>query len=219
MRNYLLLPLLLFLIIGCKKEPKVVIKDDNRTTITVIERNETVPSPPPPPPPKVEEELIPEENMFTWNVNDEMITEREASKIVVIKSQRVLVLLDEEGNLLSRHRISLGKNNIGTKLQQGDYKTPEGTYSIIDKRNDKVYYKELLISYPNQEDKERSKSLGFSTGGGITIHAQPNWNWDGHGNDFTLSNDWTEGCMAVTNEGMDTLWKMVSLGTPVEIRE
>jgi len=214
MRYYLqLLPITLLLFVGCKKEPKVVIKENNQTI--THERNETITIPLPP---KVEKEPEPE-SIFTWKMNDETIVEKEISKIVVVKSQRVLVLLDEDDNLVSRHRISLGKNSVGTKLKQGDYKTPEGTYSVIDKRRDKVYYKEILISYPNEEDRERSKGLGFSTGGGITIHAQPNWNWDGHGNDYTLSNDWTEGCMAVTNEGMDVLWKMISLGTPIEIRE
>jgi len=214
--------LVLLLFTGCGKKPKKpVVVEQNQTIVEEV--NET----------KVEiiEEIIEEEEIvvivpaepilgiFDWRANDELLTQGIASKIVVIKSKRVMVLFDENENVLSRHRISLGKNNIGTKLKQGDYKTPEGTYRVIDKRKDKVYYKEILISYPSQEDRSRSKGLGFSPGGGITIHAQPNWNWDGHGNDYTLGNDWTEGCMAVTNKGMDTIWKMIKLGTSIEIRE
>jgi len=211
MKNYILLCTVgVFIIVGCGKKPKAIIKPpikENNQTTTVIK----------PPPVPIKEE--PKLGTYDWRANDELITKGSVTKIVVVKSKRVMVLFDENDNILSRHRISLGKNNIGTKLKQGDYKTPEGTYKIIDKRSDKVYYKELLLDYPHKEDRERSKGLGFSSGGGITIHAQPNWNWDGHGNDYTLSNDWTEGCMAVTNEGMDTIWDMVALGTEIEIRE
>ena len=205
MKNYILLCTVgVFILVGCGKKPKAIkppIKENNQTVIK--------------PPVKKEPKL----GTYDWRANDESISQGIATKIVVVKSKRVMVLFDENNKILSRHRISLGKNNVGTKLKQGDYKTPEGTYSIIDKRSDKVYYKEILLDYPNQEDKKRSKGLGFSTGGGITIHAQPNWNWDGHGNDYTLSNDWTEGCMAVTNEGMNTIWDMIALGTLIEIRE
>jgi murein L,D-transpeptidase YafK len=208
MKNYILLCTIgVFIFTGCGKKPKPIkpapIKENNQTTIIK------------PPPVKKEPKL----GMYDWRANDELIRQGVATKIVVVKSKRVMVLFDKNNKILSRHRISLGKNNIGTKLKQGDYKTPEGTYSIIDKRSDKVYYREMLLDYPNQEDKERSKSLGFSTGGGITIHAQPNWNWDGHGNDYTLSNDWTEGCIAVTNEGMNAIWEMIALGSVIEIRE
>ena len=30
--------------------------------------------------------------------------------------------------------------------------------------------------------------------------------------------DWTNGCIAVTNEEMDEIWKLVGLGTPIEIK-
>jgi murein L,D-transpeptidase YafK len=213
MKKYIVpIALGLLVIAGCDKKPKPIkapVKENNQTVKKepVVIKEPVV----------VKEE--PKLGTYDWRSNDELIKQSPASKIVVVKSKRVMVLFDEQGNVLSRHRISLGKNNVGTKLKQGDYKTPEGTYKVIDKRPDKVYYKEILISYPNQEDRERSKSLGFSTGGGITIHAQPNWNWDGHGNDYTLEHDWTEGCMAVTNQGMDTIWDMIALGTPIEIRE
>ena len=184
--------------------------------------------PKPPPPIKVEENktiiieeepIIEEVSIYDWNYNDELIEQKKASKIVVIKSKRVMVLLDKEDNLLSRHRISLGEHPQGRKLKKGDKKTPEGIYTIIDKRKDKKYYKEMLISYPNDTDKSRAKKLGLNPGNGITIHAQVPMFWDGKGDDYTLSHDWTNGCMAMTNKGMDTIWNMVALGTTIEIKE
>ena len=186
-------------------------------------------SEPKPPPPKIveenttiiieEEPILIEASIYDWYQNDELLEKKKAFKIVVIKSKRVMVLLDEDDNLLSRHRISLGEHPEGRKIKRGDKKTPEGIYKIIDKRKDKKYYKEILISYPNSLDKSRAKKLGVNPGNGITIHAQVPMFWDGKGDDYTLSHDWTNGCMAMTNKGMNTIWNMVALGTTIEIKE
>jgi len=165
------------------------------------------------------EEVVPELTVFDWQQNDELIKRGNATKMVVVKAKRVLVLFNKEGDALSRHRVSLGENPVGTKLKQGDKKTPEGIYGIRDIRGDKKYYKEILIDYPRQKDRERSKALGFNPGGGITFHAQVPWNWDGRGNDHTLANDWTNGCIAMTNHGMKTVLSMIDDKTVVEIRE
>ncbi|CAA6801372.1 MAG: ErfK/YbiS/YcfS/YnhG family protein [uncultured Sulfurovum sp.] len=208
MKKYLLLiGLGILLFTGCgkkveppKKEPIVVV---------VVEVNETV----------EEEEVVPELTVYDWQQNDELIKSEKAHKMVVVKDKRVLVLFNEEGDTLSRHRVSLGENPVGTKLKQGDKKTPEGVYGIRDIRGDKKYYKEILIDYPNRHDVKRSKNLGFNPGGGITFHAQVNWNWNGSGDDYTLSNDWTNGCIALTNHGMNTVLSMIDKNTIVEIRE
>jgi len=163
-------------------------------------------------------QVQPKNGLFDYTYNDEVISHAKAAKIIISKSKHVMVVLDKQGNLTSKHRISLGKNNTGTKLQRGDYKTPEGTYKIVDKRTDKKYYKELLLSYPNEADKARSRKLGFNPGDGITIHAQVPWNWGGKGDDYTLEHDWTQGCVGITNKGMDTIWESVALGTKIEIR-
>ena len=205
MKNYLWFMFIWIFLTGCvqKKIKPAVVMEHN----TTVENNVSV-----------REEVVPEVGVFDWQQNDELIKSGKAVKMVVVKSKRVLVLFNEEGDVLSRHRISLG-SPIGTKLKQGDKKTPEGTYSIRDIRDDKKYYKEILISYPNAEDIKRSRDLGFNPGGGITFHAQVPWNWKGSGDDHTLSNDWTEGCMAMTNHGMDTVLGMIDKDTIVEIRE
>ncbi len=204
MKNYLIGLVIFAVFTGCNQNiepivPKPIKKDNNISLGEVI--------------PEVEV------SVFDWQQNDELIKTGVATKMIVVKSKRVLVLFNDEGDVLSRHRISLGDNPVGPKLKQGDKKTPEGTYSIRDIRGDKKYYKEILISYPNREDKKRSKALGFNPGNGITFHAQVPWNWNGSGDDHTLSNDWTSGCMAMTNHGMDTVLGMVDKNTVVEIRE
>jgi len=200
---YISISLLLFSGCGKKINPTVGTVEHNKT----IESNQTL------------ETTLLNNEIFEWKQNDELFKEDKASKLVVVKSKRVLVLFNKEGDVLSRHRISLGDNPVGRKLEQGDFKTPEGIYSIVDMRSDPKYYKEILISYPNEEDRKRSKELGFNPGGGITFHAQVPWNWDGNGDDHTLSHDWTNGCMAMTNHGMDTVWNMIDMNTIIEIRE
>ena len=85
------------------------------------------------------------------------------------------------------------------------------------KKCDNRLYKSLMISYPNAADKARAAKRGVSTGGYITIHGQPKWNADGHGDAYTLSHDWTEGCMAVPNKAMDKLWHAVRNGVKIDI--
>ncbi|MBN2768336.1 MAG: L,D-transpeptidase [Campylobacterales bacterium] len=146
------------------------------------------------------------------------IKQARADKIVVHKSEKKLYLY-KDGKVIGESLISMGKNwDKGTKVKQGDYRTPEGTYTIVRKKCDPRLYRNLLISFPNAQDIARAKALGHSTPGGlITIHGQPKWNADGRGDKYTLANDWTEGCIALPNSTMQLLWESVALGVPIEI--
>lgn len=138
-------------------------------------------------------------------------------KIVVYKKKRMLYAYKND-KLVEEFRISLGKNgDKGNKVKAGDYRTPEGSYSIVRKKCDSRLYKSLMISYPSEADKARARARGVSPGGYITIHGQPKWNADGRGDNYTLSRDWTEGCMAVPNLAMDKLWRAVEKGVKIEI--
>lgn len=138
-------------------------------------------------------------------------------KIVVYKSKRELYAYSN-GELLYRFDISLGKNaDKGNKIKAGDYRTPEGSYTIVRKKCDPRLYRSLMISYPNEADKARASKLGVNAGGYITIHGQPKWNADGHGDAYTLAHDWTQGCMAVPNKDMDKLWRAVKNGVKIDI--
>jgi len=138
-------------------------------------------------------------------------------KIVVHKKRRKLMTY-RKGKLVDTFRISLGKNgDKGDKIQAGDYRTPEGAYTIVRKKCDNRLYKSLMISYPNAADRARARKRGVNPGSYITIHGQPKWNADGRGDNFTFAHDWTEGCMAVSNKAMDRLWKSVKNGTKIVI--
>ena len=153
----------------------------------------------------------------TLSKGAEIVSSEQIDKIVVYKKKRRLYTY-KNGQLVNEFRISLGKNgDKGNKEKAGDYRTPEGSYTIVRKKCDNRLYKSLMISYPNAADMARAYAKGFKPGGYITIHGQPKWNADGRGDSYTLANDWTEGCMAVPNKAMDTLWRAVKNGVKIEI--
>ena len=141
---------------------------------------------------------------------------RPAVDLVLIEKEARRLSLISRGELLKSYRIALGGNPVGPKEQQGDNKTPEGTY-VIDARNrDSHYHRSLHISYPNEMDKKRARELGVSPGGNIMIHGIKNgFGWVG---DAHAEVDWTKGCIAVTDEEIEEIDTLVPNGTSVEIR-
>ncbi|HXB72418.1 MAG TPA: L,D-transpeptidase family protein [Candidatus Acidoferrales bacterium] len=127
---------------------------------------------------------------------------------MIHKSRREMLLLAGEA-VVRQYRIALGRNPVGPKLQEGDGKTPEGRYAI-DRRNAKsAYHLSLHISYPDAADRDRARAAGVDPGGDIMIH--------GLKNGERREGDWTQGCIAVSDEEMDEIWKLVADGTRVVI--
>ncbi len=148
-------------------------------------------------------------------LSDNYIREYEnIDKIVVYKSKRKMELY-RDNYLIDTIPISLGKNPIGHKIRRGDNRTPEGHYYINRKKCSKKYYRSLGISYPSSKDIKK----GVNVGGGIMIHGQLAWNADGKANEYTLSKDWTHGCIAITNKDMQKLWYGIQKGTVVYIKK
>ena len=138
-------------------------------------------------------------------------------RIVVVKKERRMYLY-RDGKVMSSFPVSLGRNPKGHKVRKGDNRTPEGTFWIHRKLCSPKYYRSLCISYPRPQDIAAAKRRGVDPGGNITIHAQPVWNADGHGDSYTLARNWTQGCVAVTNSAMKQLWYAVREGVPVTIK-
>jgi len=134
--------------------------------------------------------------------------------ILVDKSQRLLVLYAGTTPVRS-YRIALGRSPVGPKLRAGDCRTPEGYYTIDAHDPNSRFHKSLHISYPNPADRQRADRLGVDPGNGILIHGlEPEWDWLGP---YQAASDWTEGCIAVSNEEMDEIYTLVANGTPIAI--
>jgi len=131
--------------------------------------------------------------------------------VLVVKSERMLYL-KSNGEILRRYPVALGPVPWGHKQQEGDERTPEGRYVLDYKNEESRFYKSIRVSYPNLRDRLRAEELGVSPGGNIMIHGQP----EGAEEGAQLFN-WTDGCIAVSNEHMDEIWQLVTVGTPIEI--
>ena len=135
--------------------------------------------------------------------------------ILVLKKEHKLLLLSGD-RIVKAYSVALGSGGLAPKQRQGDDKTPEGLYWIDSRNPASRFHLALHISYPDQSDKEQARKRGVSPGGDIMIHGLPNgYGWVGATH---RARDWTDGCVAVTNEEMDEIWELVPNGTPIELR-
>jgi len=145
---------------------------------------------------------------------DKLPDDAQIDNIVVYKSKRQM-LVYSNGQLLKTYKVSLGRQPIGAKEFEGDKKTPEGVYFINDKNPNSRYHKTLGVSYPDKNNIEKAKRLGKPAGGDIKIHGPRNkMSFFGK---FHRWFDWTLGCVAVTNEEIDELYRAIKIGTCIEI--
>ena len=138
-----------------------------------------------------------------------------ADRVLIEKKARRLTLFTK-GEVIKTYKIALGGNPVGPKERQGDNKTPEGIYTIDSRNGNSGYHLALHISYPNADDKRRARERGVAPGGDIMIHGIKN-GFAGLGLSHA-EKDWTEGCIAVTNQEMEEIYRFVPNGTIVEIR-
>ena len=137
------------------------------------------------------------------------------SAILVYKEEHRLTLYSG-GRAQRTYRAELGPNWVADKLHAGDDATPEGRYRILQKKSGAAtrYHKALLLDYPNSDDRrayERARRAGqipssIGIGSLIEIHG-----------DGGRGQDWTRGCVALTNSDIDDLFRRVAVGTPVTI--
>jgi murein L,D-transpeptidase YafK len=136
--------------------------------------------------------------------------------------------------VVGRFRIVLGQQPKYGKERQGDGRTPVGRYYVSEKKADTQFHRFLGISYPNVDDAERGyqhRLIGAeqwadiffanlrgeappsstSLGGRVGIH--------GYGDRPYLPIDWTEGCVAVSNDDIELIYDRAPVGTPVIINE
>jgi murein L,D-transpeptidase YafK len=138
----------------------------------------------------------------------------QVDRIVVHKSRRRLYLMDG-GRIVRSYKIALGLEPVGPKQRDGDFRTPEGWYRLARRNPRSDYFLSIQISYPNAGDMERAHTHHWQTGGAIMIHGLPNrlknspW--------YYQHNDWTDGCIAVSDADMVEIWLLTRDGTPIDI--
>ncbi len=149
--------------------------------------------------------------------NMKAVESNRADQVIVKKSQRKLEL-HQNGRVIREYRVALGGSPNGHKFTEGDQRTPIGDYSLNWRNPNSNFYKAIHISYPNERDKLVSRTLGYSSPGGmIMIHGLPNYVQSDSMRRQYVGRDWTHGCIAVQNHEMDEIWRMVGDGTPIRI--
>jgi murein L,D-transpeptidase YafK len=149
------------------------------------------------------------------------------TSIKIYKGKRILELYGND-KLIGRFKIALGRSPEGDKNEEGDTKTPEGSYYICTRNDNSKFTLFLGLSYPNTEDAKRGLKNNLITpdiyeeiktaedlkqcppwntllGGEVGIH--------GGGN----TPDWTLGCIALSDENIRIIWDYAPLKTPVDI--
>lgn len=134
---------------------------------------------------------------------------------IFVSKKTKTMFLYAQGKFIKSYTVSIGYNPQGHKLQQGDNRTPEGLYTINDKNPNSAYFKNLGISYPNEADRKQARKRKVSPGGDIKIH--------GYSDEYGRTNDWktkyayTWGCLGLTNEDMNEVYRIVKLGAKILI--
>jgi len=156
-----------------------------------------------------------------------LLVDTKAKKIEVKKGEQTIETLAS---------IAIGRGGAGFKSHRGDNITPFGNYRIGWVGKKSTFKKFLGLNYPSVEDAEKALRRGVidrltyerivsahernltppqntPLGGQIGIHGLGRADPRVH-----KAFDWTHGCIALTNNQIDHLSKLVDTGTLVKIK-
>jgi murein L,D-transpeptidase YafK len=180
------------------------------------------------------------------NLRDEPLSEIMTRKgIVEITNPKILINknnfrleLYSDKIFLKSYRASFGKNSERFKLSGNDNVTPSGEYRICKIDSTHKFYKFFQLDYPNSKDAYESYRRGYINkdeldailiskknkecsppetrlGAQVGIHGIGEYNLIFKNLPFTFN--WTNGSIALSNEGIDELYSVLKIGTPVII--
>lgn len=155
--------------------------------------------------------------------------------IVIDKAQKRLVLF-RGGKEMAGFPAAFGIDPDSDKYKAFDAATPEGLYSVTHKKARTRFHRFVGISYPNLSDAARGLANGVISpmeyrrisqalqksgrapcdtglGCGLGIHGGGVFRYYGKGKET----DWTEGCVALNNRAMETVFNFCRSGDPVII--
>lgn len=155
--------------------------------------------------------------------------------IFIDKSDRVMVVND--GQYREAFPVALGFSPVGDKEIEGDGRTPEGNFYVCQRSVANRFHRFLGLSYPSPADAQRGQAAGILSPLEIRtilrafrLRGRPPWNtplggnvgihgW-GHRTEIAAvhgTQDWTDGCIGVTNDQVERIYGHAPLGTPVTI--
>ena len=156
-----------------------------------------------------------------------VLVDTPAMTLSVMRGEDVLAVFEN---------ISIGSNGTTLAKHVADERTPLGDYTIREIRSSDRFHRFLALDYPSMEDAERALDDGrinrkeferirlarqrgenppqdTPLGGHLGLHGI------GEGSpEIHARFNWTNGCIALTNEQIDALAEWVKVGTLVRIR-
>jgi len=165
-----------------------------------------------------------------------VLGETEEVWLLVETQPRVLKVMQGDAELEVFPRVAIGRHGADLEKARGDKKTPLGEYRIGWVNENSKFHRFLGLTYPNIDNAKRAfrdGMIGEETvrtimraemdesippqntplGGQIGIHGLGTADREIHD-----AFDWTSGCIALTNEEIDRLYKWIRKGTLVVIR-
>ncbi len=141
--------------------------------------------------------------------------------IVIDKTRYELNVFDTKGWLVT-YPVVFGNTDLRDKLYAGDKKTPEGTFTIVEKKTHPKWDRFMMLDYPTKESYNKfneRKTKGVvpadaKIGGGIGIHGT----WPHEDFQIDRFRNWTDGCISMRNKDVEELYNIVPVGTKVMIR-
>lgn len=133
-----------------------------------------------------------------------------ADRVVVLKKERTLELLSD-GKVIKTYNVALGGDPVGpiTRRRKAPTFWIRATHTAS-------FTSRSIFRIPTRGIRRPAQQRGVSPGGDVFVHGLPNgYGWVGAGH---RARDWTDGCIAVTNEEIEEIWSAVADGTPIEIR-
>lgn len=126
-----------------------------------------------------------------------------------------------KGHLYTTYHAVFGRSlSSGTKLWEGDRRTPEGVYHIVAMHPSRRFRYFLRIDYPNDVDRVRFDELRED--GRISNRVREGGEIGIHGTDNPILNignvNWTTGCISIDNSDIVELARLLPIGTLVIIK-
>ena len=147
---------------------------------------------------------------------------------VLVEKRRRRLTVFSAGEAVKRYRIALGGDPVGDKELDGDSRTPEGEFYVCTRNAESKYHRSMGLSYPNAEDADRgletraiSKREHRAIVDALRHMTQPPWKTRLGGEIMIHGGgthaDWTDGCIALSDNEAEELFAALPLGTPVDI--
>ncbi|MEM1392815.1 MAG: L,D-transpeptidase [Cyanobacteria bacterium P01_D01_bin.116] len=140
---------------------------------------------------------------------------------VLIEKSKYRITLYYNQKPIKSYPVVFGSSPQGDKQREGDRRTPEGIFRIKDLYPHPSWSKFIWLDYPNAaswrkhfQAKSQGKISWFdSIGGEVGIHGVTR----GSDKIIDTKQNWTWGCPSLKNQDVDELYKVVKVGTLIEV--